>query len=387
MAELKINGVPIQDDYSETFSARMARILVTSCNRKWALEAALETKGLGRSATPPCEATLEREVSPDESPDGRPGFIIQVMDRKLEHLQKCLALRIRKGAVPNPKTSVFDALPREMAEEFVMSHLKVSATEIPRRCHWQVVSICLLGAASLSACAHSAPINTGIDIHHTAEDSVRPQRVGLIVFETHRTEGHRDLCRWSQSLGEFRCDPEKRAWSSFGFGSPDWVPQKALSKALRVDLISARDLNNSDVEEWYARYGRQYARSVDVIIQGVDGEGSGEAIEFLGQVYRADHLLVTERVSRFLMRTLDSDVGLKADLYRVDSKQRVWSATVYADIGATDQRPDRCQREDAAWDITCWFWSGSVRPDDEAIWKAIAKELAASFPDGQTSKR
>lgn len=120
MAELKINGVPVQDDYSETFSARMARILVTSCNRKWALEAALETKGLGRSATaPPCEATLEREFSPDDTPDGRPGFIIQVMDRKLEHLQKCLALRIRKGAVPNPKTSVFDALPREMAEEFL----------------------------------------------------------------------------------------------------------------------------------------------------------------------------------------------------------------------------------------------------------------------------
>lgn len=120
MAELKINGIPIQDDYSETFAARASRILVTSTNRKWALEAAMETKGLGRSATaPPCEATLEREVGPDTTPDGRPGFIIQVMDRKLEQLQKCLALRIRKGAVPNPKTSVFDALPPEWAEEHV----------------------------------------------------------------------------------------------------------------------------------------------------------------------------------------------------------------------------------------------------------------------------
>ncbi|MEM9384708.1 MAG: formylmethanofuran--tetrahydromethanopterin N-formyltransferase [Pseudomonadota bacterium] len=118
MAELKINGIPIQDDYSETFAARDARILVTSINRKWAYEAAMETKGLGRSATaPPCEATLEREVSPKDTPDGRPGFIIQVMDRKLEHLTKCLALRIRKGAVPNPQTSVFDAMPKEYAED------------------------------------------------------------------------------------------------------------------------------------------------------------------------------------------------------------------------------------------------------------------------------
>ena len=118
MSTFEINGVPIQDDYSETFSAWLARILVTSTSRRWALEAALETKGLGRSATaPPCEATLERELEAAETPDGRPGFLIQVMDRSLEQLQACLALRIRKGAMPNPKTSVFDALPKDLAEE------------------------------------------------------------------------------------------------------------------------------------------------------------------------------------------------------------------------------------------------------------------------------
>ena len=129
MPELTINGVPLQDDYSETFSAQMCRVLITSVNRKWALEAALETKGLGRSATaPPCEATLERELSPSETPDGRPGFLIQMMDRKLEQLQQCLALRIRKGAVPNPKTSVFDALPSTMAE----GHVDLEGTVIQK---------------------------------------------------------------------------------------------------------------------------------------------------------------------------------------------------------------------------------------------------------------
>lgn len=120
MAQLKINGVPIEDNYSETFGAKLSRILITSCNRKWALEAATEAKGLGRSATaPPCEASLEREVQPNDTPDDRPGFIIQVMDRKLEQLQKWLIIRIRKGAIPNPQTSVFDALPKELAEEFI----------------------------------------------------------------------------------------------------------------------------------------------------------------------------------------------------------------------------------------------------------------------------
>jgi len=120
MAELTVNGVPIEDTFCETFKVHIARILVTSVNRKWALESALEAKGLGRSATiPPSEASIECEAKPEETPDGRHGFIIQVIDRKLEQLQHWLIIRMRKGIIPYPKTNVFDALPQEMAEEFV----------------------------------------------------------------------------------------------------------------------------------------------------------------------------------------------------------------------------------------------------------------------------
>jgi hypothetical protein len=162
--------------------------------------------------------------------------------------------------------------------------------------------------------------------------------------------------------------------------SSEWLPKRALSRTLDVSLLSAEDLNNDDVEEWYARHGEQYARSVDVINQGVGGEGQGEAIEFLGQAYRADHLLVTERVSGTW--AADSDYALKAHLCRVESKQTVWSATVAADVGATDQPPDRCNP-----DVPCWFWSGRVHPGDEAIWKALFEQLTASFPYRQTSQR
>jgi formylmethanofuran--tetrahydromethanopterin N-formyltransferase len=118
--EFKVNGVPIDDTFCETFTVRIARILVTSVNRKWALESALETKGLGRSATiPPCEASIEAEAKPEETPDGRPGFIIQFLDRKFEPLRDWFIVRIRKGVMPYPKTNVFDALPRKMAKEFI----------------------------------------------------------------------------------------------------------------------------------------------------------------------------------------------------------------------------------------------------------------------------
>ncbi len=120
MTDLSINNIPIQNDYSETFSAQLCRVLITSINDKWAFEAAMETKGLGRSATaPPCEATLERAIPPSDTPDGRPGYVVQMMDRKLESLSKCVALRLRKGTVPNPQTSVFDWLPDGMAEDYI----------------------------------------------------------------------------------------------------------------------------------------------------------------------------------------------------------------------------------------------------------------------------
>lgn len=120
MLEFKVNGVQVEDTFCELFSVKIARMLVTSVNRKWALESALEAKGLGRSATiPPSEASIEAEAEVEETPDGRPGFIIQVIDRKLEQLKKWLIVRIRKGVIPFPKTNVFDVLPREMAKEFV----------------------------------------------------------------------------------------------------------------------------------------------------------------------------------------------------------------------------------------------------------------------------
>lgn len=117
---LEVNGVPIDDTYCETFTARVSRILVTSMNRKWALEAALEAKGLGRSATiPPCEASIETEAAAQETPDGRPGFFIQFLDRKVEALKEWSIVRIRKGIMPYPKTNVFDAMPKEMVIDYV----------------------------------------------------------------------------------------------------------------------------------------------------------------------------------------------------------------------------------------------------------------------------
>lgn len=110
----------IDDTFSEVFSAYFARILITGATKRWAMESALEVKGLGRSATmPPSEASIEREARIAETPDARPGYVLQIADRKRSELEYWLVGRIRKGVLPIPTTAVFDALPEEKVEHVV----------------------------------------------------------------------------------------------------------------------------------------------------------------------------------------------------------------------------------------------------------------------------
>lgn len=107
----------VDDTYCEVFSAYFARVLITAATSRWAFESTLEAKGLGRSATlPPSEAFIERESRITESPDGRPGYFLQIADRRRSELEYWLVARMRKGVLPFPTTAVFDAFPKDKIE-------------------------------------------------------------------------------------------------------------------------------------------------------------------------------------------------------------------------------------------------------------------------------
>jgi formylmethanofuran--tetrahydromethanopterin N-formyltransferase len=109
--------VIVDDTFCEVFSAYFARVLITAATNRWAFESTLEAKGLGRSATlPPSEAFIEREARTTETPDGRPGYLLQIADRKKSELEYWLVGRIRKGVLPFPTTAVFDAFPVDRVE-------------------------------------------------------------------------------------------------------------------------------------------------------------------------------------------------------------------------------------------------------------------------------
>src|SRR3954452_24283445 len=81
---MKLRGAEIEDTYAEAFPMWGARIVITAATPAWALEAARSMTGFATSVIGcKCEAGIEREVAPDQTPDGRPGVsaLLFAMDR------------------------------------------------------------------------------------------------------------------------------------------------------------------------------------------------------------------------------------------------------------------------------------------------------------------
>jgi formylmethanofuran--tetrahydromethanopterin N-formyltransferase len=71
--------VKIEDTFAEMFPMWAGRILITAANEKWALIAARTASGFASSIImSPAESSVETLVPPEETPDGRPGAIIQI---------------------------------------------------------------------------------------------------------------------------------------------------------------------------------------------------------------------------------------------------------------------------------------------------------------------
>jgi formylmethanofuran--tetrahydromethanopterin N-formyltransferase len=109
---VNIRGVLIEDTFAEGFGMAAARVVITATNLKWARIAALELTGFATSVIAcKCEAAIERELGPDETPDARPGIAVLVFAIGTENLNRRLVERIGQTVLTCPTTSCFDGLP------------------------------------------------------------------------------------------------------------------------------------------------------------------------------------------------------------------------------------------------------------------------------------
>lgn len=109
----------IDDTYAEAFRSIYAAILVTARDRTWLDHAiAAATGNASSSIMCDCEAGLDRYLDPADTPDGRPGAILQFhvprfhKDREAR-LERALLVRVSQNVLTCPTTACFNVLPAE----------------------------------------------------------------------------------------------------------------------------------------------------------------------------------------------------------------------------------------------------------------------------------
>jgi len=101
--------VEIEDNFAEAFGIKVSRILITAATKKLALVAATEATGYGTSVIGcPAEAGIDGYVPPQETPDGRPGYIIMICNMNKDKLDHELLERVGMCVLTAATTAVFD---------------------------------------------------------------------------------------------------------------------------------------------------------------------------------------------------------------------------------------------------------------------------------------
>ncbi len=103
-----INGVTIDETFAEAFPMKATRVIITAQNSKWAMISAQAMTGFATSVIGcGCEAGIERELDPFETPDGRPGVSVMVFAMGGKGLAKQLETRVGQCVLTSPSSAIY----------------------------------------------------------------------------------------------------------------------------------------------------------------------------------------------------------------------------------------------------------------------------------------
>ncbi len=119
--DMIINGVVVDDTFSEAFSMRATRVIITAINFKWARHAAETMTGFATSVIGcKVEAGIERMIGNHETPDGRPGVSVLLFATDSKTLEKQLQTRIGQCVLTCPTTAVFSGMKGEPDKQIAL---------------------------------------------------------------------------------------------------------------------------------------------------------------------------------------------------------------------------------------------------------------------------
>jgi formylmethanofuran--tetrahydromethanopterin N-formyltransferase len=108
---MRLSGAEVVDTFAEAFPMWGARIVITAESPAWAQEAARSLTGFATSVIGcKCEAGIEGELDPAETPDGRPGISALLFASDREGLAKRLVERVGQSVLTCPTTACFNGL-------------------------------------------------------------------------------------------------------------------------------------------------------------------------------------------------------------------------------------------------------------------------------------
>ncbi len=109
---MQIGNTQIVDTFAEAFGMVYTRLIVTAFDDHWLRAATNEVSGYGSSVIA-CDAEVgvERLLTPDQTPDGRPGASVLAFGFSADALGKAITKRVGQCVMTCPSTAVFDGLP------------------------------------------------------------------------------------------------------------------------------------------------------------------------------------------------------------------------------------------------------------------------------------
>jgi formylmethanofuran--tetrahydromethanopterin N-formyltransferase len=116
MRTLTVRGIRIDDTFAEAFTMRATAVVITADSARWARQAAVTMTGFATSVIGSgCEAGIDRELGPRQTPDGRPGVRALLFAMSTSELQKQLQNRVGQCVLTTAGTACYAGLDGEEA--------------------------------------------------------------------------------------------------------------------------------------------------------------------------------------------------------------------------------------------------------------------------------
>lgn len=111
---MKVNGIAIDDTFAEAFGMSATGVIITADTPRWARQAAVTMSGFGTSVIGcGAEVGIDRELSPEETPDGRPGVRVLVFGFSPDAIVPQLKNRVGQCVLTSPGSACYAGVEAE----------------------------------------------------------------------------------------------------------------------------------------------------------------------------------------------------------------------------------------------------------------------------------